>query len=99
MISASHNPYHDNGIKLFAVGGTKLPDDVEERIEHDVMALPPPTGEPAQLHDAEETPDYITHVLESIEGERSTACASSSTPPTAPATKSPRRCSPRRGPT
>ena len=32
------------------------------------MALPPPTGEPAQLHDAEETPDYITHVLESIEG-------------------------------
>ena len=35
MISASHNPYHDNGIKLFARGGTKLPDDVEERIEAD----------------------------------------------------------------
>jgi phosphoglucosamine mutase len=68
VISGSHNPYHDNGIKIFAAGGTKLPDDVEERIERDVMALPPPTGEPAQLHDAEETPDYITHVLESIEG-------------------------------
>jgi phosphoglucosamine mutase len=26
VISASHNPYHDNGIKLFAPGGTKLPD-------------------------------------------------------------------------
>jgi phosphoglucosamine mutase len=68
MISASHNPYRDNGIKLFAIGGTKLPDDVEERIEHDVMALPVPAGEPAQLHDAEETPHYISHVLESIEG-------------------------------
>ena len=33
MISASHNPYHDNGIKLFARGGTKLTDEVEERIE------------------------------------------------------------------
>ena len=68
VISASHNPYRDNGIKLFAIGGTKLPDDVEERIEHDVMALPAPAGEPAQLHDAEETPHYISHVLESIEG-------------------------------
>ena len=32
VVSASHNPYHDNGIKLFDVGGTKLPDDVEGRI-------------------------------------------------------------------
>ena len=30
---ASHNPYEDNGIKLFAVGGTKLPDELEQRIE------------------------------------------------------------------
>ena len=42
VISASHNPYRDNGIKLFARGGTKLPDDVEERIEADVLALPLP---------------------------------------------------------
>ena len=68
MISASHNPYQDNGIKLFARGGTKLPDDVEERIEHEVVGLPAPTGEPAQLHDAEQSPDYGSHVLESIEG-------------------------------
>src|SRR5690349_7853328 len=33
MISASHNPAPDNGIKFFAVGGTKLPDEVEDRIE------------------------------------------------------------------
>jgi phosphoglucosamine mutase len=33
MISASHNPMPDNGIKLFAAGGHKLPDEVEARIE------------------------------------------------------------------
>ncbi|MEL6891572.1 MAG: phosphoglucosamine mutase [Actinomycetota bacterium] len=33
MVSASHNPWHDNGIKLFARGGTKLPDDIESAIE------------------------------------------------------------------
>src|SRR4051794_6904619 len=33
MISASHNPAQDNGIKIFARGGTKLPDEVEDRIE------------------------------------------------------------------
>ena len=33
VISASHNPYHDNGIKFFSAKGTKLPDDVEQAIE------------------------------------------------------------------
>ncbi|EGY35215.1 phosphoglucosamine mutase [Aggregatibacter actinomycetemcomitans serotype e str. SC1083] len=33
VISASHNPYYDNGIKFFSIQGTKLPDDVEEEIE------------------------------------------------------------------
>src|SRR5207248_5183841 len=33
MISASHNPYHDNGIKLFGPDGEKLSDDREEEIE------------------------------------------------------------------
>ena len=33
MISASHNPYYDNGIKFFSSQGTKLPDDIEEAIE------------------------------------------------------------------
>jgi phosphoglucosamine mutase len=33
VISASHNPYQDNGIKIFASDGFKLPDDVEARLE------------------------------------------------------------------
>jgi phosphoglucosamine mutase len=33
VISASHNPYDDNGIKFFAAGGYKLPDAIEEEIE------------------------------------------------------------------
>ena len=33
VISASHNPYYDNGIKFFSTQGTKLPDEVEEAIE------------------------------------------------------------------
>jgi len=33
VISASHNPYYDNGVKFFSVQGTKLPDEVEEQIE------------------------------------------------------------------
>jgi len=34
VISASHNPYYDNGIKFFSADGTKLPDDVELAIEN-----------------------------------------------------------------
>ncbi len=70
MISASHNAYQDNGIKLFASGGTKLPDDVEERIEADVVALPAPSGDPAQLVDVEDTPAYREHVLAALDGRR-----------------------------
>ena len=33
VISASHNPHHDNGIKFFSADGNKLPDDVELEIE------------------------------------------------------------------
>jgi len=33
VISASHNPYYDNGIKFFSANGTKLPDAIEEEIE------------------------------------------------------------------
>ena len=33
VISASHNPYEDNGIKFFSSAGTKLPDEVETQIE------------------------------------------------------------------
>ena len=39
VISASHNPFDDNGIKLFSADGTKLPDEVEAAIERN-MAEP-----------------------------------------------------------
>ncbi|ACA58917.1 phosphoglucosamine mutase [Candidatus Desulforudis audaxviator MP104C] len=48
VISASHNPYEDNGIKFFGANGYKLPDRLEDRIEHLVLtaggALPTPSG-------------------------------------------------------
>jgi phosphoglucosamine mutase len=37
VISASHNPYHDNGIKIFSPSGRKLDDSIERRIEADVL--------------------------------------------------------------
>jgi len=36
VISASHNPYYDNGIKFFSAGGMKLPDEVEHAIEQEL---------------------------------------------------------------
>lgn len=48
VISASHNPVADNGIKFFSASGYKLPDPVEEEIERLVLApednLPRPVG-------------------------------------------------------
>lgn len=37
MISASHNPYYDNGIKIFDAAGLKLPDEVEARLEDMIL--------------------------------------------------------------
>ena len=42
VISASHNPYEDNGIKLFASDGFKLHDDTEHEIEAELENPPPP---------------------------------------------------------
>jgi len=39
MISASHNPYLDNGIKLIGHAGYKLPDEQEERLETEILTL------------------------------------------------------------
>jgi phosphoglucosamine mutase len=46
VVSASHNPFTDNGIKLFAAGGRKLADDVEERLEGELQRL---LGEAARI--------------------------------------------------
>jgi phosphoglucosamine mutase len=58
MISASHNPFEDNGIKFFSADGMKLPDAVESEIEALLdapLALPPPAqlGKAERMHDAE----------------------------------------------
>ena len=45
MISASHNPYEDNGIKVFSHDGTKLKDDVEQKIERRILELLPANAE------------------------------------------------------
>ena len=39
MISASHNPYQDNGIKVFGHSGFKLPDTEEDTIEQEIFRL------------------------------------------------------------
>lgn len=57
VISASHNPYHDNGIKLFSAQGTKLADDVESAIEAQchskmVMADSDKLGKAIRIEDA-----------------------------------------------
>jgi phosphoglucosamine mutase len=68
MISASHNVYSDNGIKLFAPGGLKLSDDVEARIEHELHHLPPPHGEPGRVGDVNEVGDYVAARLATLNG-------------------------------
>src|SRR5271165_3950887 len=60
VISASHNPYEDNGIKLFGPDGFKLDDDTEHEIEADLdRAFPPPAriGHVRRFHGALE--DYL----------------------------------------
>jgi phosphoglucosamine mutase len=52
VISASHNPYHDNGIKFFGSDGTKLPDEIELTIEQ-TMLQPMRTADSAALGKAE----------------------------------------------
>ena len=66
MISASHNPAPDNGIKFFARGGTKLPDEVEDAIEAQLQqdAFRPvgvDVGRIQRFSDAEDR--YIVHLL------------------------------------
>jgi len=69
MVSASHNPAPDNGIKIFARGGVKLPDIVEARIEAaiDAPKLQPTGGAVGRIRrfaDAEDR--YVVHLLGSL---------------------------------
>ncbi len=68
VISASHNPYHDNGVKLISATGMKFPDAVEAVLEETILApretLDPPTG--IRLHDNEQIDDdYLDGLRES----------------------------------
>ncbi len=52
VVSASHNPYQDNGIKFFSSAGTKLPDELEARIEALMEGDgPPPAAEPGRIEE------------------------------------------------
>ncbi len=63
VISASHNPYDDNGIKFFAAGGYKLPDAVEEEIEAR-LAAPMGCRDSAQLGKARRVDDAAGRYIE-----------------------------------
>ncbi|MDY2940931.1 MAG: phosphoglucosamine mutase [Varibaculum sp.] len=71
MISASHNPMQDNGIKFFARGGYKLPDETEDRIAELLGASwDRPTGD--RVGEIQELPKraetvYIEHLLKSAD--------------------------------
>ena len=74
MLSASHNPAPDNGIKLFGHGGFKLPDAVEDEIEAHIGMPPRRVDElPAgfgRVSDAEQERDrYTQHLLSSLPGQ------------------------------
>src|SRR5579883_3140309 len=49
MISASHNPYFDNGIKLFGRDGYKLSDEIEHKIETSLVKGPSRRASPSEL--------------------------------------------------
>ena len=63
VVSASHNPYYDNGIKFFSRDGQKLPDAVETRIE-DLIEQPLTTVEPDALGKAERIVDAAGRYIE-----------------------------------
>ncbi|WP_053352819.1 phosphoglucosamine mutase [Leucobacter musarum] len=73
MVSASHNAAPDNGIKFFAEGGRKLPDDVEDQIEAaidgaTVAVTGREVGRIRRFADAEDR--YLVHLLGTLEGLR-----------------------------
>jgi phosphoglucosamine mutase len=62
VISASHNPFHDNGVKLFSDAGMKFPDSVEEALERDIFEHrggPAPKNPPALVADETLDAEYL----------------------------------------
>ncbi|WP_067934817.1 phosphoglucosamine mutase [Alicyclobacillus kakegawensis] len=72
MISASHNPVEDNGIKFFSDAGFKLPDEVEDEIERTIRdgmdALPRPVGAAVgRIHDEPAKETYIDFLIRTVQ--------------------------------
>jgi phosphoglucosamine mutase len=65
VVSASHNPWKDNGIKIFSGEGRKLPDAVEIDIERRIATSP--ASPPAEVHrDLLLGADYVAHLVRSL---------------------------------
>lgn len=67
VVSASHNPWQDNGIKFFGPDGTKLSDEAEERIEAAVAGGP--TGSPGAIGAVRELHGALDDYLRALESE------------------------------
>ena len=76
VISASHNPFSDNGIKLFARGGRKIDDPLEHQVEAELrkLATSLPEGGPVGTDVGVDRPmrepldEYVAHVVRSLQG-------------------------------
>jgi len=64
MISASHNPYHDNGLKVFAHDGFKLPDSEEAALEKNIFEILPRAPENPKGFPVTDTPGLAGQYLE-----------------------------------
>ncbi len=76
VISASHNPAQDNGIKFFGRGGVKLPDAVEDQIEDRLGSAPAASAGFGSVSDASATQElYLDHLLSTLPAEPGRALA------------------------
>ncbi|HWM62879.1 MAG TPA: phosphoglucosamine mutase [Solirubrobacterales bacterium] len=65
VVSASHNPYRDNGIKFFSAAGTKLDDETEGRIESLLDVAPDPAAHPGHVRELNGGAEDYLRALES----------------------------------
>jgi phosphoglucosamine mutase len=78
VISASHNSYEDNGVKLFSVGGRKIAEELEADVERELAELaasmpdPGPAGSGVGVasEDRAALDDYVAYLVDAVEGRR-----------------------------
>ena len=76
VLSASHNPYGDNGVKLFAAGGRKIPESLEVQVEEELRTLavtqpePGPEGVGVGVSSEHRSAldDYVAALVDSLQG-------------------------------